>query len=173
MTMRFLKLIQGTRANLLFSQCTILRRELSATFRAECLRFYQISTKYLKDNLPINVKAIKHAQYLHHEKQLHPYKIHAIANLALKITNLLNGLLASVFKMEGSREEIVDKIRFQWSQYQLEDITEDFYLKPHVENITSPVRPSYWAYALQLPSKHQSLFASMRTGTREYFGCNW
>ena len=102
----------------------------TAKFRAECLRFYQISANYLKDNLPINVKVIKHAQYLHHEKQLHPFSNHAIANLTLKVTNVLNGQLASVFKMEGSREEIVDKIRFQRSQYQLEDITEDFYLKP-------------------------------------------
>ena len=43
--------------------------------------------------------------------------------------------------MDGVRQEIVDKISFQ-------DITEDFYLKPHVENNTSPVQPSYWAYAL-------------------------
>ena len=61
-------MVIGTRANLLFSQCTILRGELSAKFRAECLRFNQISTKYLNDNLPINVKVITHAQYLHHEK---------------------------------------------------------------------------------------------------------
>ena len=117
----------GTKADLLFTQCSILQSEQSKKCRAECLRFFQISTQYLKDNLPLNVDIIKHAQCLHPEKRCHQFTTNTIANLSLKLTKALNGQLSSVFEIDGTREEIVDKIRFQWSQYQLEEITEDVF----------------------------------------------
>ena len=54
--------------------------------------------------------------------------------------------------MDGKREEIVDKIRFQWFQYQL-----DMYLKPPEEVSKSFVKqPSNWAYALQRVWSHST-----------------
>ena len=51
----------------------------------------------------------------------------------------------------GSNEDICDKVRLQWSLYQLEEISEHFYIKPETEpsqSIHSP--PSYWSYGSEL-----------------------
>ena len=51
----------------------------------------------------------------------------------------------------GSEEEICDKVRLQWSLYQLEEISEHFYMKPTTEPSQSThSRPSYWSYTPEI-----------------------
>ena len=52
---------------------------------------------------------------------------------------------------EGTHERIVDKIRLQWSMYQLEEVPEQYYLKPEVESsLSMHLQPSYWSYASEI-----------------------
>ena len=47
--------------------------------------------------------------------------------------------------------KICDKVRLQWSLYQLEEMLEHFYMKPEtVPSQSTYQQPSYWSYASEL-----------------------
>ena len=71
----------GTRAKLFMSDSEVLPDEASMQFRRNCLKFYQVATRYLLDNLPLNKPLIKHAQFLHHDKRNSSGSMSAISNL--------------------------------------------------------------------------------------------
>ena len=109
-----------------------------------------------------NVNVIKYAHYLHYEKRDHARYTSAISNLALTFTSVLGSCSLSVFKMNGTRDEIVDKIRTQCCDYQLEDIPERFYMNPNLETIGRPRPKSYCPYALESCGLESSVSLSFK-----------
>ena len=79
----------GTKAKVLLNNDTLFPSSNCQRFRAECLRYYQIATKYLLDNLPLNKKLIQYAQFLHHEKRNSPKAMNAFSNLGMAFTKVL------------------------------------------------------------------------------------
>ena len=64
---------------------------------------------------------------------------------------MLGPRASEVFMQHGSDEDICDKVRLQWSLYQLEEISDHFYVKPETEPPQSThSRPLYWSYASEL-----------------------
>ena len=78
----------GTRAKLFMSDSEVFPDEASMQFRRNCLKFYQVATRYLLDNLPLNKPLIKHAQFLHHDKRNSSGSMSAISNLGAAITKV-------------------------------------------------------------------------------------
>ena len=78
----------GTFAKRLLESDNILTDDICLKFQRECLTFYQRTTTYLLENLPVGNKLIKCAQYLHHEKRNNPGALTAISNLAISVTKV-------------------------------------------------------------------------------------
>ena len=138
----------GTKAKLLLSE--IPDQDKVAFFRSSCLKCYVSATDYLQINLPFNNKVIEHAQFLHPEKRNHAESKSAISNLALKVTGVFGKKSQSVFQTTESNPEIVDLIRDQWSQYQIDDIPPFTYLIGDEKSEKNKRKTnSYWEYALK------------------------
>ena len=138
----------GTSAKLYFTRSKPLDGDEFSNFVNQCLKCYQIATKYLVEHLPLHYPVIEYAQYLHHDMRDSVNSTTAIFNRALKITQVLDGCLNDVFQCSGSPSDIIDEIRSQWCQYQFEEIPESFY---EIECDVSPGVPrprSYWPHAL-------------------------
>ena len=78
----------GTRAKFFMSDSKVFPDEASMQFRQNYLKFYQVATRYLLDNLPLNKPLIKHAQFLHHEKRNSSGSMSAISNLGAAVTKV-------------------------------------------------------------------------------------
>ena len=78
----------GTPAKLFMSDSKVFPDEVSMQFRQNCLNFYQVTTWYLLDNLPLNKPLIKHAQFLHHNKKNISGSMSAISNLGAAVTKV-------------------------------------------------------------------------------------
>ena len=83
----------GSRAKLFMSDSEVLPDEASMQFRRNCLKFYQVATRYLLDNLPLNKPLIKHAQVLHYDKRNSSGSMSAISNLDATVTKARYSLL--------------------------------------------------------------------------------
>ena len=56
------------RVKLYISDTILFSDETLMQFQPQCLKFYQVATWYLLNNLPLNKPLIKHTQFLHHKK---------------------------------------------------------------------------------------------------------
>ena len=78
----------GSRAKLFMSDSKVFPDEASIQFRRDCLKFYQVATMYLLDNLPLNKPLIKHEQVLHHDKRNSSGSMSAVSNLDAAVTKV-------------------------------------------------------------------------------------
>ena len=46
--------------------------------------------------------------------------------------------------LDESKNDILDSVRRQWTEYQTEVISEDFYMKQDTDKFNSRDQPSYW-----------------------------
>ena len=67
--------------------------------RRKCINSYIKATSYPQSHLPINVKLIKYAQYLHPEKRKEPGATNAMSHLALTLASVTENKLANVFEI--------------------------------------------------------------------------
>ena len=145
----------GTKAKSVLNEQTQLFENSKSkvdNFRKECINFYLSATTHLLDRLPFNVPVIKHAQYLHPCRRNDFGATNAISNMALIITSVVSNKLSELFDMIGhaTKEEVCDKIRMQWMEYQGEELKDDWYKKTeNDEGVSRDKRQSYWPKALQ------------------------
>ena len=117
-------------------------------FRKNCLKFYVVSVSYLQTDLPLDVNLIKHAQFIHPEKQTHPGATSGMSNLSLKVSRVLKNVLPQVFSVDQQTtvESICDEVRKEWQVYQCESVPQEFYVE---DKVTPPIQnqDSYWRVA--------------------------
>ena len=140
----------GTKVKTMFTDPE-LPSETQNTFRSDCLKFYTTSVSYLQLQLPFDNCFLKNVQYIHPSKRLDTSSTSAVSNLALKIRDVLQNCLHSVFGVGNDVDGLVDAIRDQWRAYQLEEIPASWFQEEddHVV-VSNRVQPSYWRYALQV-----------------------
>ena len=145
----------GTKAKSVLNEQTQLFENSKSkvdNFRKECINFYLSATTHLLDRLPFNVPVIKHAQYLHPCRRNDSGATNAISNMALIITSVVSNKLPELFDMKGhaTKEEVCDKIRMQWMEYQGEELKDDWYKKTeNNEGVSRDKCQIYWPQALQ------------------------
>ena len=72
-------------------QDDLLQDDSAATFLSSHRKCYIEAASYLQTSLLFNNKVIEYAHYLHPEKKNDRLSLNAIANLAIKITNVFGG----------------------------------------------------------------------------------
>ena len=75
-------------AKLYMSDSKLFPDETLMQFQWQCLKFYQVATSYLLNNLPLNKPLVKHAQFLHHEKRNNAGSMSAISYLGSAATKV-------------------------------------------------------------------------------------
>ena len=140
----------GTKAKLLLLESNLSVAEKS-TFRHNCLKFYAVAVSYLQDKLPFNVSLIKHAQYFHPDKRNDANSTGAISNLSLKVARCTKNVLHKVFLLDPheTAEDLCDKVRAQWKEYQCESIPSEYYEKTAPDSIPESQNESYWQAAFE------------------------
>ena len=135
----------GCKAKLLFSQNIITESE-QEVFRKRCLSFYQEAVDKLQMKLPLDVTLLKNAQYINPMKRNVAVSTSAITNLALNMSSVLGNVIQPLFQCQ-TKDEVVDKVRSQWSLFQNEEIKDEWYLKPTSPSSSGRQQESYWAHA--------------------------
>ena len=110
----------GTKAKLMFTNLTFFPDEKQTKFRKDCLKFYVTAVQHLQSKLSLDIPLVKHAQFLHPEKQL-PSAASVIFNLALSICSVHKTCLQDVFlnKSLVTHEKVCDMVRTQWFQNEM------------------------------------------------------
>ena len=110
----------GTKAKLMCTNSTFFPDEKQTKFRKDCLKFYVTAVQHLQSKLSLDIPLVKHAQFLHPEKQL-PSAASVIFNLALSICSVHKTCLQDVFlnKSLVTHEKVCDMVRTQWFQNEM------------------------------------------------------
>ena len=110
----------GAKAKLMFTNLTFFPDEKQTKFRKDCLKFYVTAVQHLQSKLSLDIPLVKHAQFLHPEKQL-PSAASVIFNLALSICSVHKTCLQDVFlnKSLVTHEKVCDMVRTQWFQNEM------------------------------------------------------
>ena len=87
----------GTKAKLMLTNSTFFPDEKQTKFRKDSLKFYVAAVQHQQSKLPLDIRFIKHAQFLHSEKCQLPSATSAISNLALSICSVHKTCLQDVF----------------------------------------------------------------------------
>ena len=106
----------GTRAREILADINI-ETEAREEFFKKCRAFFECSTRYLIDKLPVENQFLKDAQYLHPERRSSISSLNSISRLALVVGNALKNHIKTVFNVsdDATVSEVCDLVRDQWA----------------------------------------------------------
>ena len=116
--------------------------------------FLEACTSYLLKNLPLDDKVLKSAKCLHPNNRMKSSSLQQISFLIQAVAKALGDkAMREAFNMkaEQSKYDLIDTIRSEFQDYQMETIPESMYqMKDEHKKESTPQKTSYWKEAYQI-----------------------
>ena len=110
---------------------------------------FQVATRHLISKLPFNSTVLEKCQYLDPRKRQESGSLDAISSLATELILPLKGVLSNIFPGCASEEEVIDGIKTEWREYQMEFFPENYFVASSV-NSSGRKQVSYWEHAFNV-----------------------